>query len=118
MTARLKLAKHGRHVLLPSGEGGPEGRIRAKPEGRMRAKIDAFSPSPGAPRHPLPEGEGHAPTLITKLRSRAALTEYRSEANRTVQRPAAAANQRHSSAGRSGEYLLRGSSRSRNRSRE
>ena len=27
--------------------------------------ISAFSPSPGAPRHPLPEGEGLTPTWCT-----------------------------------------------------
>src|SRR5439155_582525 len=40
----------------------------AGPAGRMRAAcrdISAFSPSPGAPRHPLPEGEGLTPTWCT-----------------------------------------------------
>src|SRR5262249_3277412 len=35
-------------ILLPPGEGGPTGRMRAP-----------FSPSPAASRHPLREGEGH-----------------------------------------------------------
>ncbi len=43
-----KLAEIEARVLLPLGEGGPKGRMRAH-----------FQPSPGASRHPLPKGEGH-----------------------------------------------------------
>src|SRR5262245_40256948 len=39
--------KRAGRVLLPPGEGGPKGRMRA-----------LISPSPAASRHPLPEGEG------------------------------------------------------------
>src|SRR3989454_12621421 len=44
-----KLAEIEARVLLPLGEGGPKGRMRVH-----------FLPSPGASRHPLPKGEGHA----------------------------------------------------------
>ena len=47
-----KLAEMEARVLLPLGEGGPKGRMRVH-----------FLPSPGASRHPLPKGEGHAATL-------------------------------------------------------
>ena len=56
-----KLAEMEARVLLPLGEGGP-GEARARKgealiKGRMRVH---FLPSPGASRHPLPKGEGHA----------------------------------------------------------
>src|SRR2546422_3291110 len=43
-----KSAEIEARVLLPLGEGGPKGRMRAH-----------FQPTPGASRHPLPKGEGH-----------------------------------------------------------
>src|SRR6266513_5516020 len=47
-----KLAGTEGRVLLPRGEGGAKRRMRVYTRAILR-------PSPGASRHPLPEGEGH-----------------------------------------------------------
>src|SRR5262245_15094628 len=47
-----------RRVLLPLGEGGPKGRMRAK-----------FRPHPPLSRHPLPEGEGSRQNRFPILRN-------------------------------------------------
>src|SRR5262245_13779473 len=60
-----KIAAELQSSPSPSGRRWPEG----PDEGRQNERFSAFPPSPGASRHPLPEGEGLASERTSKLKA-------------------------------------------------